>query len=449
MSERLLPQNIEAEQCVLGSILIDPEAITEIDFLQAEDFYRDGHRMIYEIMLRLYQRREPADTMTVGDELARLQQVETIGGIDYLSRLTYVVPTSGNVAYYARIVARTAELRRLVHAAGQIAALAYERDEQALEKAETALFQIRRAKKVEVWTTMPVLMEAYLTELEYLHTHRGAVVGVPTGYDGLDLTLNGLQKSDLILLAARPSMGKTSLALCMAYNAALHGKKVAIFSLEMGKMALARRLMAMESKVDLQRLRSGWVKDDEWESIVAAINDLSALPIFINDIAGNPITSIRSQLRSLIREHGTIDMVVVDYLGLIEPDVEEMRRANLVQQISAVSRGLKGLAREFDLPVLALCQLSRAVESRQNKRPGLSDLRDSGSLEQDADVVLFLYSEDYYALREGREGYTPNHITDVVIAKHRNGPVGDVRLYYQPEQTMFYNLTREEGQAHP
>lgn len=445
---RLLPQNIEAEQGVLGSILIDPEAIYQVaDILSPEDFYRDAHRNVYEAIIALHRRRVPADFSILCDELERTNRMESIGSPGYLSSLINLVPTSGNITYYADIVKRTANLRRLIHAAGQMAALAYEQDEQALEKAESMLFQLQKQPTRSSFTTMPTLMSAYMEELEYVHQHRGSLVGVPTGYGELDATLNGLQKSDLILLAARPSMGKTSLGLCIGYNASLRGKKVAVFSLEMGKMALARRLVSMASKVDMQRLRSGWIRDEEWEGIMKAAGNLTTLPIYINDTSGNPVASMRSQLRRHIQEHGEMDLVVVDYLGLIEPDTEANNRVNLVQQISEISRGLKGLAREFDVPVLALCQLSRGVESRQNKRPMLSDLRDSGSLEQDADVVLFIYRDDYYRKLADPANFVADHLAEVIIAKHRNGPTGEVSLYFQEDQTMFYNLDDEEKRS--
>jgi replicative DNA helicase len=443
--ERLLPQNIEAEQGVLGSILIDPEAIYQVaDTLHAEDFYRDAHRVIYQGILALHVRRVPADFSLLCDELERTNHLEQVGGMGYISSLVNVVPTSGNVEHYAAIVARTAVLRRLVHGAGQIAAWAYSQDSDALEKAEKMLYQLQRQSTPGDWTSMPVLMSAYMEELEDLYRHRGTLSGVSTGFSDIDATLNGLQKSDLILLAGRPSIGKTSLGLCIGYNAALRGKKVAVFSLEMGRMSLARRLMSMASKVDMQRLRSGWIHDEEWDGIVRKAGDLSQLSISVNDTAGSPVASMRSQLRRLT---GGVDLVVIDYLGLIEPDADSGTRSNLVQQISAISRGLKGLAREFDVPVLTLCQLSRAVESRPNKRPMLSDLRDSGSLEQDADVVMFIYRDDYYRKREDPENFVPDHMAEVIIAKHRNGPTGDVKLYFQEDRTMFYNLDGREVAA--
>jgi replicative DNA helicase len=445
MRERTLPQNIEAEQGVLGSILIDPQCYDLVaDSLSPIDFYRDGHRVIYQTIMSLVARRCKPDYITICDELDHIDKMEEVGGADYITSLINRVPTSGNAEYYADIVRRTSACRQLIHVAGSIAAIAYEEDEKAMEKAEALLFGIQRQSTIQNFVGMNEVTTEYMTELEYVHENRGSYTGVPTGYTDIDRALGGLQKSDLILLGGRPGSGKTSLGLCMGYNAALRGYKVAVVSLEMGRRQLARRLTSMASKVDLQRLRSGWFDDDEWGTIVESMGNLSQLPIYINDTAGNPLASIRSQLRRLVSQQNGIDLLVVDYLGLIAP---EENTENRVQEISKISMGLKLLAREFDIPVLALAQLSRQVESRQNKRPQLSDLRDSGSLEQDADIVLFLYRDDYYAEQEARKDYVPTNIAEVSIAKHRNGPTGNVNLYFKGEQTMFYNLEEKFEQG--
>jgi len=448
MTERTIPFNEEAEQGVLGSLLIDPDAVDLVfDRLSANDFYCNAHRVLYQAMKNVVQAGAKADFLTVCDELMRTDKMEQVSrndktGTGYITSLINEVPTSGNVEYYAEIILRLAEARRLIHAAGQIAALAYSGEANVLEQAEQLLFQLHRTNRSGAgFTPMSSIMTEYMEELDYLQTHRGSIVGVPTGYKDIDIMLGGLQKSDLILLAGRPSMGKTAAALCIGYNAARLGKKVAVFSLEMGKRLLARRLMAMHSKVDQQRLRAGWVEDDEWDTVMGAAQVLSGLPMWIDDTAGSPIASMRSKMRRLIQEQGGIDLMIVDYLGLIEPDVDASKRDNLVQQISTISKGLKMLAREFDIPVLTLCQLSRAVESRQEKKPMLSDLRDSGSLEQDCDVCLFIYREDYYKPDTERK-----NLADILIAKHRNGPVGEVALYFKRDQTMFYNLDEIPGQ---
>lgn len=443
--DRMIPNNKEAEVGVLGSLLIDPMCFEDVaDILHSEDFYYDAHQTIYGAIVLLVRRRSAIDFITLVDELERTDQLDKVSqgqfsGSAYIASLINEVPTSANARYYATIVASLSECRRVIHAAGEIANLGYTKDAKALDKSEKLLYNLRRTTSEVGFIGMQPIMNEYMDELNYLHEHRGTVSGVPTGYSDLDLCLGGLQKSDLILLAARPSMGKTSLALCIGYNASLKGKKVAIFSLEMSRRLLARRLMAMVSKVDMQRLRNGWIEDDEWDKITTTYQDLSSLPVWINDTSGNPITSMRSELLRLSREHDGIDLVIVDYVGLIEPETDGDKRANLVQQISEISKGLKGLAREFDVPVLALCQLSRAVESRSIKIPMLSDLRDSGSLEQDADVVLFIYRDDYYAKIEQREPERPN-MADIIIAKHRNGPTGTASLFFQADQTMFYNL---------
>jgi len=446
MVKERVPHNEEAERAVLGSILFDPESLDEVATWLSPDAFRDDTlRTIYEIIIVISTSRRVFDSLIISDELERAGHVcpHVIPvWSSYLMDLTNEVPTSGRIVYYAGIVQRAYECRRLIHAAGQIAAMAYHQDDAVLDKAEQLLFSIRASNTQSSFTAMSVLMNEYMQELDYLYQHKGQFTSVPTGYDDLDACLGGLQKSDLILLAARPSMGKTSLGMCIGYNAALRGKKVAVFSLEMGKKLLARRLMSMQSKIDMQRLRGGWIEDDEWEKIERAYSSLTPLPIHINDTAGNPVASMRSQLRRLVQQQGGIDLVIVDYIGLIEPDTDASKRENLVQQVSAISRGLKTLAREFDVPVLALCQLSRAVESRQNKHPQLSDLRDSGSLEQDCDVCLFIYREDYYAKVEAREDYIPTHIAEVIIAKHRNGPTGNISLYFQDDQTMFYSLEK-------
>jgi replicative DNA helicase len=459
--ERMLPNNIDAEKGVLGSIIIDPDAFDLVsDILHPDDFYANAHTVIYEAMTNLSRRRIAPDFLTILDELERTEKIKDAGREDadaasYITSMINLVPTSGNASYYANIVSRTAQSRRVIRAATMIVQLGYDNDPNALDKSEKLLYTIRRSANTAGFVGMRPVMNEYMDELDYLHEHRGSISGVPTGYTDLDLCLGGLQRSDLILLAARPSMGKTSLALGMAYKAALKGKKVAIFSLEMGRRLLARRMMAMKSHVDMQRLRNGWIEDDEWEMITESYASLSDLPIWINDTAGNPIASMRSELRRLSRENGGIDEVIVDYVGLIEPDEDGDKRANIVQQISMISKGLKGLAREFDVPVVALCQLSRAVESRQVKIPMLSDLRDSGSLEQDADVVLFIYRDDYYhqadaAMQrsQGRdeEPYTPTNLADIIIAKHRNGPTGEIQLYWQADETMFYGLD-EKGEG--
>src|SRR6266487_3513484 len=390
--EKLLPQNIEAECGVLGSIIIDPEAIVQVaEFLFPDDFYRDAHRTIYEVILQLYEQREPADFITICDELERRNKLEAVGGASYITSLINQVPTSGNVEYYGRIVERNAILRRLIEAAGQIAAVAYQEEDAdvALDKAEQLIFNISQRHARSDFSLLRDILSEYMNKLDQLHERRGTIVGVPTGFADLDHLTGGLQKSDLIILAARPAVGKSSMALTMAHNTAVkHQRSVAIFSLEMSKEQLVQRLLSMDAGIDQQRLRTGWIEDDEWERIVYAMGTLSEANIWIDDTAGISTVEMRSKARRLLAEHG-IDLIIVDYLQLMQSVSGSGRRnENRVQEISEISRNLKGLARELNVPVLALAQLSRAVESRQSKMPQLSDLRESGCLAADTPVYL-------------------------------------------------------------
>ena len=389
--EKLLPQNIEAECGVLGSIIIDPEAIVQVaDFLFAEDFYRDAHRTIYEVILQLYEQHEPADFITICDELERNNKLEDVGGASYITSLINQVPTSGNVEYYGHIVERSSILRRLIHAAGQIAAIAYEEGDAdiALEKAEQLIFNISQKHTRSDFSQLRDLLSEYMNKLDQLHERRGAIVGVPTGFTDLDRMTGGLQKSDLIILAARPAVGKTSLALSLAHNAALkHQQSIAIFSLEMSKEQLVQRLLSMDAGIDQQRLRTGWIEDDEWDRIVYSMGTLGEANIFIDDTAGISTVEMRSKARRLHAQQG-IDLIIVDYLQLMTATIGSKRNENRVQEISEVSRSLKALARELNVPLLSLAQLSRAVESRQSKVPQLSDLRESGCLTGDTPVYL-------------------------------------------------------------
>jgi replicative DNA helicase len=436
--EKQLPQNIEAEFGVLGSIIIDPEAITQVaDFLHGEDFYRDANRTIYETIIQLYEQRVPADFITICDVLERQNRLEEVGGPGYITALINQVPTSGNVEYYGHIVERNAIMRRLAHAAGEIAAIAYSdaEAEEALDKAEQTIFTISQNHTHSDFAPIRDLMADYMTKLDQLHERRGTIVGVPTGFTDLDRLTGGLQRSDLIILAARPAVGKTSLALSLAHNSAMkHGQSIAVFSLEMSKEQLVQRLLSMDASIDQQRLRTGWIEDDEWDRIIVAMEGLSQANIWIDDTAGISTTEMRSKARRLQAEHG-VDLIIVDYLQLMQSTIGNKRNENRVQEVSEISRSLKGLARELNVPVLALAQLSRTVESRQSKVPQLSDLRESGSIEQDADIVMFIYRDDVYNPDSERK-----NIADIIVAKHRNGPVGEVSLYFQASQTRFHDL---------
>jgi replicative DNA helicase len=391
-AEKLLPQNVEAEAGVLGSLLIDPDATVQVaDFLKPDDFYREAHRAIYQAMIDLYENRAPADLITLTDELARRGKLEDIGGLSYVSSLANQVPTSANVEYYARIVERTAILRRLIHAAGQIAAVAYNEPEAtvALDQAEKLIFNVsQRSLRQDLEPIRDTLRE-YMDKLDQLHERRGDIVGVATGFSDLDKLTGGLQKSDLIILAARPAVGKTGLSLSLAHNAALRfGHTIGIFSLEMSKEQLVARLLSMDAGVDQQRLRTGRLQDDEWDRISESVGRLSEAKIYLDDTPSISLVEMRSKARRLMMERG-FDLLIVDYLQLMQGSGGgRAGHENRVQEISEISRGLKGLARELDIPVLALSQLSRAVESRTDKRPQLSDLRESGCLTGDTPVYL-------------------------------------------------------------
>ncbi|HEU5380515.1 MAG TPA: replicative DNA helicase [Ktedonobacteraceae bacterium] len=436
--ERLLPNSIDAERGVLGSLIIDPEAITLVaDWLRPDDFYRDAHQIIYTAILTLYERNAPADFITLCDLLEQQGQLANAGDASYLTTLISGVPTSGNLVYYARIVAQKAGFRRLIHAAGQIAAFAYEEQEDAQQQAEQMLFALQRRQTRDFVPLETVLAECML-DLEALENCEQRLLGVPTGYHTLDAALGGgLQRSDLVILAARPGNGKTSLALNIATHAALKaGKRVAFFSLEMGAKQLGLRLIATQANQNQRRLRLGLI--DDWDQVVKATDALAEGAIWIDETAGISHTELRSKVRRLHSAHG-IDLVIVDYLQLMHASQSDGKRFPVrEQEIAEISRSLKAVAKELNVPVLALAQLSRAVEARQNKRPQLSDLRESGALENDADVVLFIYREDLY--QEARDSET-KQAADLIIAKQRNGPVGEVRLRFDPSRTCFHDLS--------
>ncbi len=437
--QKLLPQNMEAEAGVLGSIIIDPDALPHVaGFLHAEDFYRDAHRTIYEVVLDLSQARVKADFITICDELRIRGKLEAVGGESYVTSLINQVPTSGNVAYYGRIVERTGVLRRLIHAAGEIAAVAYEESDTtvALEKAERLIFEISQQYLLSQSSDigMSELMNEYMTIVDNRYENRGQIVGVPTGYTDLDRLLGGLQRSDLDILAARTSIGKTALAINIAYNAAIKFKRnVGIFSLEMSKEQLAQRFVALDSKVEQQKLRTGRIEEDDWEPLTATIRKLSQLGIRIDDTSGISLLQMRSRARRWIAEYG-IELIIVDYLQLITSG-ENRRHETREQEVSLITRGLKNLARELNVPVLALAQLSRALETRQSKLPQLSDLRESGEIEQASDVVMFIYRDEVYNPQTERP-----HTADIIVAKHRNGPLGEVALYFDQTHSRFANL---------
>ncbi len=440
--ERLPPHNLEAEQSVLGSLLIDRDAIIKIaSYVKPEDFYQGANGTIYQAIVDLYNRREPADFITLSDELARRDKLDHVGGVAYLSALLNAVPTAVHVEYYGKIVERTATLRRLIDAGSQIVAIGY-RDgvdtEDALDAAERAIFNVSEKRATKDFQSISEVLDRFFDQIDYMQQHRGDVVGVATGYTDLDQLTGGLQKSDLIILAARPAMGKTAFALGIAHGAAVtHGKTVGIFSLEMSAEQLVQRLLSTETGVDSHRLRLGHIDDGEWDRISRAFGRLAEANIFIDDTAGAGIMDVRSKARRLQAEHG-LDLVIIDYLQLMSG----RRSENRVQEVSEISRGLKGLARELNIPVIALSQLSRAVETRAEHKPMLSDLRESGSIEQDADIVMFIYREEKYDENTEKKG-----IAEIIVAKHRNGPVGEINLRFFDKTARFADLElyREPG----
>ncbi|MFQ5400354.1 MAG: replicative DNA helicase [Anaerolineae bacterium] len=439
--ERLPPHSIEAEEAVLGSLLIDPDAIFEVaSFLKPNAFYRVQNRWIYEAILSLNERHEPLDLITLTEELRRREQLEEAGGEGYVIGLINAVPTSINARSYARLVEAAAVRRKMISAASTIANLAYDEAEDiniVIDRAEKSLFSISEERTTRDLVPIKQIARDYLERIEELHARGGEVIGVPTGFVDLDRLLGGLNKSDLIIVAARPGMGKTSLQNAIALTAALRfGKRIAMFNLEMSSEQLVQRMIAAETRIDSQRLRRGDLQEHEWPIFMEAVGRLSETRIFIDDTPSITPMQLHTKCRRLYAEHG-LDLVMIDYLQLMQT---EHRSNNRVQEISEISRSLKSLARELNVPVLAAAQLSRAVEQRQVKKPMLSDLRDSGSIEQDADVVIFIYRDEYYNPDTTER---PN-IAELDIAKHRNGPTGTVDLYWHSKLATFRNLQRQE-----
>lgn len=441
-SGKVPPHNLEAEASLIGAILIDKEAIIKVaDIVAADDFYADRNGLIFSGIMDLYESRQPLDLLTLSNKLEGAGELERIGGTSYLTDLINSVPTAAHVANYAGIVAHKATLRRLISAAGEITGLGYREDEPLdalLDKAEQRLFEVSQKHLKQNFVTIGSVLAQSFDRLDDLHKDKNKIRGVPTGFRALDNKLAGLQKSDLIVLAARPSMGKTSLALNIAQHVAVNeGVPVGIFSLEMSKEQLIDRLIASESGIDAWKLRTGNLEDSDFPKINHAMAVLSEAPIYIDDSAMANVMEMRTKARRLQSEHD-LGLIVVDYLQLMSG--RSTSSDNRVQEVSEISRGLKALAREINVPVLALSQLSRGVEARNPQIPQLSDLRESGSIEQDADVVMFIYREDYYNKDTERLG-----LADILIRKHRNGPIGEVELFWHPEQLIFRSLEKAKA----
>jgi len=445
---RVPPHNIEAEMSVLGSLMLDKDAIIKVaDIARVGDFYKDHHNTIYEAILKLYEDREPIDVLSLANRLEEISQLEKVGGSSYLASLVNTVPSASNVVHYAKVVQKKALLRRLIGAASDIVEMGFDESEdvqKVLDEAEQKLFAVSQKYIKQDFIPIKSILEAAFNRIDELHKSDNAFRGVPTHYPDLDNLLAGLQKSDLLILAARPSVGKTTFALDIARQVGVYSKvPVGIFSLEMGADQLIDRMLAAQAGVDLWRLRTGKLSSDgpnnDFERLSDAMGVLSEAPIFIDDSGSLNIMEMRTMARRLQAEHN-LGIIIIDYLQLMEG--RSRGGDNRVQEISEISRGLKQLARELNIPVIALSQLSRAVESRPDQIPKLSDLRESGSIEQDADVVMFLYREDRV------KPDTPNkNIVDIIVAKHRNGPVGKVSLYFEDNATTFRSLERAHADA--
>ncbi|HZK00393.1 MAG TPA: replicative DNA helicase [Tissierellaceae bacterium] len=432
---RIPPHSIEAEQSVLGAMITDKEAInTAIEIIKPIDFYKEANGEIYEAILVLFNKNEPVDLITLSEELKQRATLDNVGGVTYLANLSSGVATTANTKYYCKIVEEKSILRRLIKSSNEIMAKAYEDAEEVnaiIEKAEKDIFDITQGTNREGFSPISEVLLDSFAKIEEMAASDGGLTGLTTGFIDIDNKLSGLQKSDLVLLAARPSMGKTALGINIATNSALRAKaNVAIFSLEMSKQQLVQRMIAATAHVDLQKIISGRLEEDEWLQIINSMGPLSKSTIYIDDTAGISLMEMKAKCRRLKIEKG-LDLIVIDYLQLMQM---EGYSENRQQEISAISRGLKGLAKEMECPVVALSQLSRAPELRADHRPILSDLRESGAIEQDADVVIFLYRDEYY-----NEDSEKKNIGEIIIAKHRNGPTGTVELVWKKEFTKFLN----------
>ena len=441
----MMPQNIDAEEAILGAILVSPVCMNKVvEHIRPESFYKPAHRYVFEAMVQLYNSEDKIDIVSVSDVLNVNQKLELVGGRAFINDLSYKTITTTNVEYYAKIVQEKAIKRSLINAGSEIISTGYDLNpiEESLDIAEKLIYDIGAQKASQALIPIKDLVMSAYTTIEERYNNKGQLSGTPTSYYDLDAMTNGLQKSDLIILAARPAMGKTSFALNIAQNVALKANiPVAVFSLEMSKDQLTQRLLCAEAEVDTQRLKTGNMQAKDWEKLAGAMEKFHQCPatIYIDDTAGVTITDLRAKCRRLAMAEKNLGLIVIDYLQLIEGTGREDR----LQQISSISRGLKILAKELNIPIIALSQLSRAVEGRQDKRPQLSDLRDSGSIEQDADIVMFIYRDEYYKNAESDEDEVEKASNkgeaEIIIAKHRNGPVGTVKLLFQSNITKFKN----------
>lgn len=442
LEPKIPPQNTEAEMSLIGAVMIDPDAIVRVaDSVKASDFYEERHQRIYEAIAKLYEKHRPVDALTLSNQLKEDGMLEVIGGASYLTELANYVPTAAHVEHYAEIIAQKAMRRRLINASQEMTNLGFDETrsmQEVIELAETELFDVsQRQVKQDIQSLESILAESF-ERLDELHRNKGRIRGVPTGFRDLDNILAGWQRSDLVILAARPAMGKTAVSLNFAHNAAVKGEMpVLIFSLEMSKEQIVDRLLSMESGVDAWNIRTGNLTDADFEKIGQAMGTLSEAPIYVDDTPGISVSEMRTKARREQHQR-QLGLIIVDYLQLMSGSSRFGSEGNRVQEISEISRGLKLIARELNVPVIALSQLSRSVESRSPQIPQLADLRESGSIEQDADIVMFIYREDYYNPETDRQ-----NITDLIIGKHRNGPTGRVELYFDKNKQRFRNLDRQ------
>ncbi len=435
--ERVPPQNLEAEQAVLGSMLLEEEAVVQAaELLDEASFYKDAHRKIFNALLELYKANTPIDLVTITDELKRRNLLDDVGGASYLATLTSIVPTAANAEYYCRIVKQKALLRNLIRASTHIATECYDstvEPDLLLDRAQTFLFDIASKRARRDAMAMKDIIKSSIEMIDALYQRKGMITGLPTGFVELDQQLAGLQPSDLIVVAGRPAMGKSSFTLCVAEHIALVEKiGVAMFSLEMSKENLVQRMLCSHARINAHNVRSGMLSTSDWPNLTKAAGKLSEAPVFIDDSPSISILELRAKARRLKSRHN-IGLIILDYLQLMDESMAENRQ----QEISVISRSLKALARELNVPVIAVSQLSRAPERRETFRPRLSDLRESGAIEQDADVVLMLFREDYYNPSDENKG-----IAEVIIAKQRNGPTGTVKLAFIKEYTRFETLAQ-------
>lgn len=440
--ERIPPQNLEAEQSVLGAMLLDRDAIARVvEALRPEDFYRDLHGTIYTAALELFERGEPVDLITITNRLAGMGKLEDVGGASYLASLPNTVPTAANADFYASIVLEKSMLRALISAGTQIASLGYEGMDDVtalIDQAERLVYGIAARRNVQDFQTIKEILKASFEKIDKRYQEKGTVTGIATGFTDFDMLTSGLQPADMVIIAARPSVGKTTLATNIAQHAAMTNKSpVAIFSLETSKEQLVQRILCSEARVDNTKLRTGFLGDEDWRKLARAMGGLSEAPIFIDDSATLSVMEMRAKSRKLMAEHG-LALIVIDYMQMIH---SYKRAENRTQELSEIARGIKSLAKELDVPIIAISQLSRAVETMGQKRPMLSHLRESGELEQVSDLVVFLYREDYYDMEKAQRENKEN-ICEVIIAKHRNGPIGTIELYFHKEFSRFANLEK-------